>query len=105
MKGTVNRWKKNQQSNQQKAESMNNSANEPEHDPTRNHNTIQTFNVDHNIVSNFESFGVVESKLTEKPTNSKRTMDVESPDKLETNKKLKANIDSISELVNKITGK
>jgi len=75
------------------------------------HREIKKNDVDHNEISKFESFGVVETKLIE-PTESttiydslKRTHDSQSIDIPDQNKRLKLEqIESTCDLVNKITG-
>lgn len=68
---------------------------------------IKKSDVDHTAVSKFESFGVIETKVVEENISSdglKRVHDNQSADKLNQSKKLKLEIESTFELVNKITG-
>lgn len=68
---------------------------------------IKKSDVDHTAVSKFESFGVIETKVVEEDISSdslKRARDNQSDDKLDQNKKLKLEIESTFDLVNKITG-
>lgn len=67
---------------------------------------IKKNDVDHNAVSKFESFGVIETKIAEETSDDgqKKASDNHSTDKLNQSKRLKLEIESTFDLVNKITG-
>ena len=91
----------------QAADSLNNSVAEQVQDK-RSRTVSRVEDLDVNAVSQFESFGIGNANGPEviNRAGNKRSIqdDESSAEQADTNKKLKSNYESASELINKITG-